>query len=343
MVRCPANLAFAVPPGAPNPFPAFVPDETWSRPDIEPPAVDGAARALDEGADTRTFHENGRLAQEFRAALVLLHERSLGASHAASEWNWTTERVSAWAWRHTPWPHDVLVTVEELAEDSLDGLFAKARATAAAGRRALVLVATDRDWRAIRGLGGTNPLYIPPGGVAWGDSGGVVWGEYEVGDSGGVAWGEECGDSSGGESGRLDGVGSVDRRAAFRREAASCRRDWWIEASSRAAASCRLDERPFQPPQPLQPPPSFLKVTAAVKQCAGGTLTEELALAELALVAAVRLALHAMRASAADRSASSSAAALSLCWLRIQKPACPPTDGGVWLPCSPQRYGPSPP
>ena len=83
LVRCPANLAFAVPPGAPNPFPAFVPDETWSRPDIEPPAGDGAARALDEGADARTFHENGRLAQEFRAALVLLHERSLGA---ASRW-----------------------------------------------------------------------------------------------------------------------------------------------------------------------------------------------------------------------------------------------------------------
>ena len=50
-----------------------------------------------------------------------------------------------------------------------------------------------------------------------------------------------------------------------------------------------------------------------------------LALAELALAAAVRLALHAMRASAADRSASSSAAALSFCWLRTQKPACPPT------------------
>ena len=82
------------------------------------------------------------------------------------------------------------------------------------------------------------------------------------------------------------------------------------------------------PPLPQLPIPH-----GGVRLRAGGTLTElalalteltELALAELALAAAVRLALHAMRASAADRSASSAAAALSFCWLRTQKPACPP-------------------
>jgi hypothetical protein len=75
LVRCPANLAFAVPPGAPNPFPGFVPDETWSRPNLGSPA--GDAESNDEAHDSR------RQAQEFRAALVLLHERSLGA---ASRW-----------------------------------------------------------------------------------------------------------------------------------------------------------------------------------------------------------------------------------------------------------------
>jgi hypothetical protein len=75
LVRCPANLAFAVPPGAPNPFPGFVPDETWSRPNLGSPA--GDAESNDEAHDSR------RQAQEFRAALVLLHEKSLGA---ASRW-----------------------------------------------------------------------------------------------------------------------------------------------------------------------------------------------------------------------------------------------------------------
>ena len=78
-------------------------------------------------------------------------------------------------------------------------------------------------------------------------------------------------------------------------------------------------------PAVLPPLPQLPVSHEGVRLRAGGTLTEELALAELALVAAVRLALHAMRASAADRSASSSAAALSFCWLRTQKPACPPT------------------
>jgi len=132
LVRCPANLAFAVPPGAPNPFPAFVPDETWSRPDIEPPAVDGAARALDEGADTRTFHENGRLAQEFRAALVLLHERSLGA---ASRW--------APYLAHLPASYDLLScwTDEQLGELRCAELEARAKAQRAENARAHAAVA----------------------------------------------------------------------------------------------------------------------------------------------------------------------------------------------------------
>ena len=132
LVRCPANLAFAVPPGAPNPFPAFVPDETWSRPDIEPPAGDGAARALDEGADTRTFHENGRLAQEFRAALVLLHERSLGA---ASRW--------APYLAHLPASYDLLScwTDEQLGELRCAELEARAKAQRAENARAHAAVA----------------------------------------------------------------------------------------------------------------------------------------------------------------------------------------------------------
>ena len=76
LVRCPANLAFAVPPGAPNPFPGFVPDETWSRPNLGSPAGDAESGDL-------PAHDSRRQAQEFRAALVLLHERSLGA---ASRW-----------------------------------------------------------------------------------------------------------------------------------------------------------------------------------------------------------------------------------------------------------------
>ena len=71
------------------------------------------------------------------------------------------------------------------------------------------------------------------------------------------------------------------------------------------------------PPLPQLPIPH-----GGVRLRAGGTLTE-LALAELALAAAVRLALHAMRASAADRSASSSAAAL----LVAHPEACLPSYG----------------
>jgi len=54
LVRCPSNLALALPPNPPNPFPDFVPDELWTN----PPGVPA-----------------GRKTQELRMALVLLHER----------------------------------------------------------------------------------------------------------------------------------------------------------------------------------------------------------------------------------------------------------------------------
>ena len=160
-----------------------------------------------------------------------------------------------------------------------------------------------------------------------GDRGGVVGGEYEVGDSGGEY---EVGDSGGEYK-----VGDSRRRAAR----AACRRA--------AYSACRLDDRlPHPPPSPwlgltqvpqvlprfcLEPwlLPHLPIPHGGVRFRAGGTLTE-LALAELALAAAraaaaaVRLALHATRATAAARSASSAAAASSFCWLRTQKPACPP-------------------
>ena len=131
-------------------------------------------------------------------------------------------------------------------------------------------------------------------------------------------------------------------------------------------ASCRLDDRlPHPPPSPWlglpQVPqglllPGYCLVLlpqlpiphGGVRFRARGTLTE-LALAELTLAAAraaaaaLTLALHATRAAAAARSTSSAAAASSFCWLRTQKPACPPMARGVWLPGSLQRYGRSPP
>jgi len=108
LVRCPAKLAFAVPPNAPNPIPDYVSDEVWANGPTSdaseaPPApgrsdpADAAAEAVFETKKSafdasekksnrrsgRRDHSNSRQAQEFRAALLLLHERSLGN---ASQW-----------------------------------------------------------------------------------------------------------------------------------------------------------------------------------------------------------------------------------------------------------------
>ena len=121
LVRCPANLAFAVPPAPPNPFPAFVPDETWSRPDIEPPAGDGAARALDEGADTQRSTKTADWRRS-SARRVRLAPRALAG--AASRW--------APYLAHLPASYDLLScwTDEQLGELRCAELEARARRSA---------------------------------------------------------------------------------------------------------------------------------------------------------------------------------------------------------------------
>ena len=57
-----------------------------------------------------------------------LHVGTL-AGAAAGEWAWAVDDVADPQWPCTPWPHDVLVTVEEDG-DAPDALFEKARRTA---------------------------------------------------------------------------------------------------------------------------------------------------------------------------------------------------------------------
>ncbi len=75
LVRCPAHLAFAVPPDSANPLPDFVPDEQWRSPSFLASSDDKSEKDKTQDVDL-----NARTAQEFRLALVLLHEKSLGVS-----------------------------------------------------------------------------------------------------------------------------------------------------------------------------------------------------------------------------------------------------------------------
>ena len=50
-------------------------------------------------------------------------------------WRWAVEATARSSWQAEPWEHDVLVTVEDLGDGSLDALFEKARRTARRGRR----------------------------------------------------------------------------------------------------------------------------------------------------------------------------------------------------------------
>ena len=94
-----------------------------------------------------------------------LHAGTLGGA-VAGEWGWAVDDVMDPEWPYTPWPHDVLVTVEEAATTAT-AVFEKARQTARAGRRAFVLVATARKWKELRKEGGAGRLYLPhsPAGI----------------------------------------------------------------------------------------------------------------------------------------------------------------------------------
>ena len=56
----------------------------------------------------------------------------MGVARRAN-WGWAVDNVTSVSWRQMPWPHDVLVTVEESEEGELDALFEKADWTAKAG------------------------------------------------------------------------------------------------------------------------------------------------------------------------------------------------------------------
>ena len=101
-----------------------------------------------------------------------LHERTVGVARRAN-WGWAVDNVTSASWRQTPWPHDVLVTVEELEEGELDALVEKASWTAKAGRRVFILLGTAKEWKSVINTGARCMLQIPPGGVPWGDA--VGW------------------------------------------------------------------------------------------------------------------------------------------------------------------------
>ena len=83
------------------------------------------------------------------------------------------DAVSAPSWPREPWSCSVLATVEDPGGNGLSALTEKARRTAAAGRRVLLLLASERSWEDLRAMGAGALLYIPPGGVPWGDA--VGW------------------------------------------------------------------------------------------------------------------------------------------------------------------------
>ena len=101
-----------------------------------------------------------------------LHERTVGVARRAN-WGWAVDNVTSASWRQTPWPHDVLVTVEESEEGELDALVEKASWTAKAGRRVFILLGTAKEWKSVINTGARCMLQIPPGGVPWGDA--VGW------------------------------------------------------------------------------------------------------------------------------------------------------------------------
>ena len=73
-----------------------------------------------------------------------MHGATVGSAGKAGAWWWTVEETARSSWQEVPWEHDVLVTVEDLGDGSLDALFEKARQTARRRRRVLVLLATQK-------------------------------------------------------------------------------------------------------------------------------------------------------------------------------------------------------
>ncbi len=78
LARCPASLAFALPPGVPpNPFPDFIPDRLWrDLPGVERSRASRSSSGGGGGADGDA--PASRQQRELRMALVLLRERREG-------------------------------------------------------------------------------------------------------------------------------------------------------------------------------------------------------------------------------------------------------------------------
>ena len=60
-----------------------------------------------------------------------------------SSWNFGRDDVTNADWATLPWPHNILVTVEEVEADCLQHIFAKALVTRAAGHRVVIAVASS--------------------------------------------------------------------------------------------------------------------------------------------------------------------------------------------------------
>ena len=74
-------------------------------------------------------------------------------------WGFEVDKPSTEGWEAEPWPHDMLVTIEDCEEGDLDRVAAKAKATRAAGRRVVLVVASCRIPRPI--LAQQAPRHTP--------------------------------------------------------------------------------------------------------------------------------------------------------------------------------------
>ena len=73
-------------------------------------------------------------------------------------WGFEVDKPSTEGWETEPWPHDMLVTIEDCEEGDLDRVAAKARATRAVGRRVVLVVATRRKRQELETLGGRSVM-----------------------------------------------------------------------------------------------------------------------------------------------------------------------------------------
>eukprot|EP00964_Phaeocystis_antarctica_P097268 scaffold63427_cov40-Phaeocystis_antarctica.AAC.1 len=92
----------------------------------------------------------------------IMHEALVAGTNAA-EWSFGIDAVSSRDWVQEPWPHNVVVTVEEEEQVSLDRIIAKARQTERKGRSVVLVVATSRPWELLRKTSGARTLLrLPP-------------------------------------------------------------------------------------------------------------------------------------------------------------------------------------